>query len=180
MTIAGRVDTPPPGVPAPEELVVARFRRSGRRLFWSALLVVVVAGATGYLWGNLPEPFEDWMLAAAAAALVLLGAILPWIAWLSHRYTITTRRVIAARGLFSRSRAELTHARGYAVNTRRGPLQRLWGTGTLTLADGMEGKIVLADIPSPRLVAEVLTDQIEVNQILAHRDAVQTGSGPTA
>jgi len=177
MTIAGRVGTPPPGAPVSEELVVARFRRSARKLFWSALLLIAVAGATGFLWGNLPAPFEDWMLAAAAGALVLLGAVVPWIVWLSRRYTVTTRRVIASTGLFARSRTELTHARGYSISTRRGPLQRLWGTGTLTLSDGIDGRIVLADIPDPRLVAEVLTDQIEVNQILAHRDAVQ-GSAP--
>lgn len=151
--------------------MIARFRGHARRLVWSALLLIAVAAATGYLWGNLPEPFDDWMLAVAAAVLVLLGVIVPWIAWLSRRYVVTTRRVIASHGLFARSRQELTHARGYAITTRRGVLQRLWGTGTLTLADGVDGRIVLADIPNPRLVAEVLTDQIEVNQILAHRDA---------
>lgn len=177
MTNLGRPATPPPGAPAPEELVVARFRGSARRLFWSALLLIAVAGATGYLWGNLPAPFEDWMLAAAAGVLVLVGVLLPWLVWLSRRYTITTRRVIVSHGLLSRSRTELTHARGYAINTRRGPLQRLWGTGTLTLADGITGKLVLADIPNVRLVAEVLTDQIEVNQILAHRDSTG-GTGP--
>lgn len=177
MSNLGRPATPPPGVPVPEELVVARFRGSAHRLFWSALLLIAVAGATGYLWGNLPDPFEDWMLAAAAAVLVLAGVILPWLLWLSHRYTITTRRVIASHGLIAHHRTELTHARGYAITTRRGPLQRLWGIGTLTLADGVTGKLVLADIPNVRLVAEVLTDQIEVNQILAHRDAV-AGSDP--
>lgn len=170
-----RPATPPPGVPVPEELVVARFRGSARRLFWSALLLIAVAGATGFLWGNLPAPFEDWMLAAAAGVLVLVGVLMPWLVWLSHRYTITTRRVIASHGMLARNRTELTHARGYTITTRRGPLQRLAGTGSLTLADGVGGKLVLADIPNVRLVAEVLTDQIEVNQILAHRDSV---SGP--
>ena len=146
------------------------------------LAILVLAAFVGFeVISKVPNTLHTPLMSATNAihGIVLLGAILPWIAWLSHRYTITTRRVIAARGLFSRSRAELTHARGYGINTRRGPLQRLWGTGTLTLADGMEGRIVLADIPSTRLLAGVLTDQIEVNQILAHRDAVQTGSGPT-
>jgi len=171
-----RPATPPPGVPAPEELIVARLRGSARRLVWSALLLIAVAGATGYFWGNLPAPFENWMLAAAAGVLVLAGVVLPWLVWLSHRYTITTRRVIASHGMLARNRTELTHARGYTITTRRGPIQRLWGTGTLTLADGLGGKLVLADIPSVRLVAEVLADQIEVNQILAHRDSV-AGAG---
>ncbi len=168
--------TPPPGARAPE-LVIATLRPHAGRLLWSALLVIAVAGAVGYLYGNLPEPFADWMLLAAGAALVLLGAVLPYLAWLSRTYTITTRRVIARRGLLARSRTELAHARGYTVSTHRSVLQRLRGTGTLTLSDGVEGRLVLKDVPSAVLVGEVLADQVEMNQILAHRDSQGFGLG---
>ncbi|WP_309068875.1 PH domain-containing protein [Microbacterium sp.] len=168
-TPAARLATPPPGTRAPE-LVIASLRPHGGRLVWSALLLIAVAGAVGFLLGNLPAPFQDWMLLATAAALVLLGVVLPLLAWLSHSYTITTRRVISRRGLLSRSRTELSHARGYTVATRRGVLQRMRGTGTLTLSDGVEGQLVLEDVPNAVLVGEVLADQVELNQILAHRD----------
>jgi uncharacterized membrane protein YdbT with pleckstrin-like domain len=168
--------TPPPGARAPE-LVIATLRGHAGRLLWSALLVIAVAGAVGYLYGNLPEPFADWMLLAGGAALVLLGAVLPYLGWLSRTYTITTRRVIARRGLLARSRTELAHARGYTVSTRRSVLQRLRGTGTLTLSDGVEGRLVLKDVPSAVLVGEVLADQVEMNQILAHRDSQGFGPG---
>lgn len=162
---------PPLGSPAPEELLVARFRPHGRRLFWSAILLIAVCGATGFFWDNLPEPFENWMILAAGSALVLFGVIVPWLVWRSRRYTVTTRRVIAKSGILSRTTVELPHARGYSITMRRGLLQRMWGVGTLTLSDGIDGRIVLANVPKPRLVNEVLVDQIEVNQILAHRDA---------
>lgn len=167
--------TPPPGAPV-EELLVARFRGHARRLFWSALVLVAVCGATAYLYGNLPEGFEDWMLLAAAGAAVLVLVVAPFLVWLSRSYTITTRRVIVHDGIGARRRRELSHARGYSIGVRRGPLQRVWGAGTITLSNGIDAPLRLANVPSVSLVNEVLADQVEVNQILAHRDAQATGA----
>ncbi|WP_318244783.1 PH domain-containing protein [Microbacterium pullorum] len=170
MSFAGRPLTPAPGAPTPE-LRVARLRGHARRMAWPALVLIAVAGAVGYFWENLPAPLENWMLPTAAAVIVLLLVVLPFLAWLSRTYTITTRRVIARSGLFTTHRTELTHARGYAIRERRGPLQRLWGTGTLILVNGVDAPLVMKDIPSIALVHEVLADQVEVSQILAHRDS---------
>lgn len=170
-TPTARPVTPPPGAPAPE-LIIASLRGHAGRLVWSALLLIAVVGACAYLYGNLPAPFQDWMLLTAGAVLVLAGVILPYLVWLSRTYTITTRRVISRHGLLSRSRTELLHARGYTVATRRSILQRMRGTGTLTLSDGVEEQIELKDIPHAVLVGEVLADQVEMNQIQAHRDSL--------
>lgn len=173
----GRPPTPAPGAPAPE-LKVARVRPRARWLFWSALVVVAVSGATGYFYGNLPAPFEDWMLLTAAALVVLMLAVIPFAAWWSRVYTITTRRVIERAGVFRRRRRELAHVRGYTVQVRRGLLQRMWRTGTLVLSDGVDAPLRLRNIPDVQLVHEVLVDQVEVNQILAHRDAQPPVAAP--
>jgi membrane protein YdbS with pleckstrin-like domain len=167
---------PPPGVPA-EELVVARFRGHARRLFWSALVLIAVCGAAAYFYGNLPPGFEDWMVLTGATAAVVLLVLVPFLAWLSTSYTITTRRVIVQEGIGARRRRELSHARGYSIGVRRGPIQRMWGAGTITLNNGVDAPLRLANVPSVNLVHEVLADQVEVNQILAHRDS-QSGSYP--
>ncbi|QAY60596.1 PH domain-containing protein [Microbacterium protaetiae] len=169
-SIGGRPLTPAPGTPTPE-LRIARIRPHARRLFWSALVLIAVAGAVGYLYGNLPSGFENWMLLAAAAAVVLLLVLLPFAAWWSHVYTLTTERVIERRGIVVVHRRELSHTRGYTITLRRGILQRIWGTGTLVLADGIQEPLRLRNIPKTRLVHEVLVDRVEVSQILAHRDA---------
>lgn len=161
---------PPPGAPV-EELLVARFRSHARRLFWSAIILIGVAGAIGYLYGNLKPPFEDWMLVSAAVAAVLLLVVFPFLVWISRTYSITTRRVIVQDGIGSRRRRELSHTRGYSIAVRRGILQRMWGTGTITLSNGVDEPLRLVNVPSVNLVHEVLADQVEVNQILAHRDA---------
>lgn len=173
----GRPLTPAPGAPTPE-LLVARFRGHARRLTWSALVLIAVAGASGYLYGNLPAPFEDWMLLTAAGVVVLLLVFLPFLRWWSHVYTITTRRVIERRGVLVVKRRELTHVRGYTVQVRRGLLQRMWGAGSLALSNGVDQPLRLTDIPSVELVHEALVDQVEVNQILAHRDAQPLPPGP--
>ncbi|MEV7693177.1 PH domain-containing protein [Microbacterium sp. NPDC089189] len=169
--------TPAPGVPTPERRIV-RTRPHARRLFWSALVLIAAGGATGYFLGNLPAPFEDWMLLATAGAVVLLLVVVPFLVWWGHTYTITTRRVIERAGLFGRRSRELTHVRGYAITLRRGILQRLWGTGTLLLDDGVGRPLAIRNIPQAQLVHEVLVDQVEVNQILAHRDAQPLPPGP--
>lgn len=171
---------PAPGSPAPPELRVARFRGHARRLFWCALVLIAVAGACGYLYGNLPEPFENWMLLTVAAVLVFLLVLLPFLAWWSHVYTITTRRVIERRGIFSARRRELAHVRGYTIQVRRGLVQRMWGAGTLVLSNGADPAMRLANVPSVELVYEALVDQVEVNQILAHRDGQPLPPAPPA
>lgn len=165
----GRPLAPAPGVSTPE-LLIAKIR--GRRpvLLLSALLLIAVAGATGYFYDNLPAPFENWMLLSAAALVILLLVFLPFLAWRAHIYTITTRRVIERRGLFAIHRRELAHVRGYSVQMRRGPFQRLAGSGTLILSNGVDPPMRIARVPKVLLVHEVLIDQVEVNQILAHRD----------
>ncbi len=168
-SIGGRPFTPAPGMPTPE-LRIARIRPHARRLFWSVLVLIAVAGACGYLYDNLPAPFENWMLIAAGAVVVLLLTVLPFAAWWSHVYTLTTQRVMERRGVVVVKRRELSHTRGYSIRVRRGILQRLWGVGTLVLSNGVDAPMLLRNIPMTSLVHEVLVDQVEVNQILAHRD----------
>lgn len=159
-----------PGAPTPE-LRIARFRRHARRLIWPALILIAVAGAVGFFYDNLPAPFEDWMLVTAAAVVVFFLVLLPFLSWWSHVYTVTTRRVLERWGVFRVRRRELSHVRGYTIQERRGLIQRMWKAGTLTLSNGVDEPLRLVNIPTVALVHEALVDQVEVNQILAHRDA---------
>lgn len=138
-------------------------------------MLIALAAAVGYFSGNPPAMFDawwqDWMLWAAAGLLTLLLVVVPYLRWLSHTYTITTRRVVEQSGLLGRQRRELAHARGYTISEKRGPLQRMWGAGTLVLSNGVDVPLRLSNVPSVRLVHETLADQVEISQILAHRDA---------
>ena len=161
---------PPPGAPA-EERLIARFRSQAPGLFWSSLVLIAVSGATAYFYDNLPDGFENWMLLAAAATLIVVAVVIPYLVWISRTYTVTTRRVIVRQGLGARQRREISHVRGYSIGVRRSILQRMRGAGTITLSNGMDAPVQLVNVPNVALVHEALADQIEVNQILAHRDA---------
>ncbi|WP_067163541.1 PH domain-containing protein [Microbacterium sp. TNHR37B] len=186
-SLPGRPLTPASGAAAPE-MRVARVRSHARRLLWSALVLIAVATAMGYYSGNLPsswtawlpddlqEAAATWLLWSAAAVVVIVLVVIPYLRWLAHTYTITTRRVIERSGLVARRRVEITHARGYTISEKRGPLQRLWGTGDLVLSNGVEQPVRLTNVPAVRLVHETLADQVEISQILAHRDAHGPGA----
>jgi membrane protein YdbS with pleckstrin-like domain len=144
-----------PGLP-PGERVVARLRRHARVLALPALLLIAVAGATGYLVPALDEGWPRLAAVVVAALVVLLGCIIPYLSWLAARTTITTRRVIVRRGLFVRVRRELWHRRGYDVQVRRGWLQRTAGTGDVRLETGHDVPVVLRDVPDPLAVQAAL------------------------
>lgn len=174
VTLGGRPMMPPPGAPA-EERLIARFRSQAPGLLWSSLLLIAVCGATAYFYDNLPDGFQNWMLLTAAAVVILVLVVIPYFAWLSRTYTVTTRRVIVRQGMGARRRREMSHVRGYTIGVRRGMLQRMRGAGTITLSNGMDTPMQLVNVPNVTLVHEALADQIEVNQILAHRDAQSMG-----
>ncbi|WP_430645952.1 PH domain-containing protein [Agromyces sp. GXS1127] len=155
-------------IPGPEgsEHVVARLRRHGRVLVLPALLLIAVAGVTAYAVPWLDEGWPQLAAIVAGALLVVLGALLPYLAWLSSRTTITTRRVIVRRGLFVRVRRELWHRSGYDVQVTRSWLQRSAGSGDVRLETGHEVAVVLRDVPKP------LSVQAALHELMAQAHAL--------
>lgn len=155
---AGTTDT---GAEAAAEQVVARLRPHARLLFWPTILLFVIAGATGYYAGNLPEPWQNTALIWGAALAVILLWLLPLVSWLNRRYTITTRRIIFRHGFFVRTRQELLHSRGYDVTVRQNWLQSAFRSGNVLINSGLEHPLVLKDVPNAALVQKVLHDLME-------------------
>ena len=143
------------------EKVVARLRPHARVLVWPTLLLFALAGATGYFVGNLPEPWQNAALLSGAIVLAVLGWLLPLGAWLTKRYTITTRRIIFRHGFFVRTRQELLHSRGYDVSVRQNWLQAGFHSGTVLINSGLDHPLILKDIPNVDLVQSVLHDLME-------------------
>ena len=132
--------------------------RAARRAVPRACPPAVLVGArrsspsrarSGYFYGNLPAPFENWMLLTAAAVVVLLprAAALPVVV-VARLHDHHAPGASSGRGIFGVRRRELSHVRGYTIQERRGILQRMWGAGTLTLSNGVDQPLRLANIPS--------------------------------
>lgn len=146
--------------PVPETILL-RTRPHARRLTIPVLILFAAVTALGWFGGRFPEEWQNITALAVAGALVFLGTLLPFIAWLAHRYTITSRRIIARRGLFVGDRQDLYLARVTDIRVRRTPLQAAFATGNVRVVAGPDLTVVLHDVPSARLVAELLGDLTE-------------------
>ncbi len=151
---------PAPASHAQPEVIVLRFRRHGRRLLLPALALIAIAAVAGFWVGRLPAGWANLAAALVAGVLGFVLGVLPMLAWLAGRTTVTTRRVIVRRGLFVRQRAELALGRVREVRQRRSLGQRLWGCGSIELLYGAE-KLVLEDVPGFALTAEALQELME-------------------
>jgi len=144
-----------------QETVVARLRPHARVLFWPTLLLLAVAGGVGFLSGTFREEWQNIVVLSVAGAVALVGWLVPLLRWASRNYTITTRRVIVARGIVSRSRQEVLLSRISNVNLHRRGLQQLFRSGDIELGGQFEHPLVLADVPSARLVQDAIHDLVE-------------------
>src|SRR5665811_34762 len=87
-------------------------------------------------WKNIVVPvLVTGVVAAAAVAglLVLVFGIWPIIVWLASTDTLTTRRLISRRGVFSREGKDIPIDRVQSVSYRRTLLERMLGCGTLVV-----------------------------------------------
>ncbi|QEO13572.1 PH domain-containing protein [Agromyces intestinalis] len=162
---------------ASPERVVARVRRHGRMLILPVLLLVAVAGLLPYALGILAEDWQRWAVLALAAVLVVLGVLLPYLAWLTRRTTVTTRRVILRSGVFVRTRRDVPLARSIDIRVRQSLGQRVFGCGDVHMDAGQERPIVLHDVPRPALVQEALHELVDAEHARAILVA-QAAGGP--
>lgn len=150
-----------PGRAVTPERVVARLRRHARVLVLPAIVLVAVSGGAAYAVGFVAETWQRLAVLGAAALVVLLACVLPYLAWLTTRTTITDRRVVVRSGVFVRVQRELPLRRGYEVAVRRTPGQRMAGSGDVRIEVGRDRPFVLKDLPKPDLVQRALNELID-------------------
>lgn len=159
--VAPRSSASPTGPVAPPERVVARLRPHARELFWPAVALIVASFGYGYLAERFDQPLARGAILFAVLLWVLVFFLLPYFAWLSRRFIITTRRIVIRRGFFVRRRQELLHSRGYEVELARGPLQAMFGSGNLRITVSGETVLIMRDVPKARTVQVALHDLME-------------------
>lgn len=162
------------------ERVVARLRPHARALFWPSLLLIVGGGALAYFSRVFPEEWQNLALVSVGAIVLALVWFIPLFRWLSTRYTITTRRLVLRRGLFTRIRKEILHSRGYDVTLSRGALQTVFGSGDVLINAGLEQPLILRDVRGANLVHDALHDLMERNMNPRGHAANSAGDETTA
>jgi len=155
---------------APVERVVARVRRHARMLILPAVLLVATAGVATYALVALPEPWQRITVGGVAMLVIVFCSVLPFLAWLTRRVTVTTRRIILRSGVFARVRQELLHSRGYDVTVRRTWVQSAFGSGDVRVNTGHDHPVVIRDVPGPFQLQSALEELMEhSHSIIAER-----------
>ncbi|WP_322767208.1 PH domain-containing protein, partial [Frankia sp. Cr1] len=156
----------PESILTSDEEVVLHLHPHWIRLVAPVSAFVVVLGLT--LFGVLAIPagsFQhpaQWVLITAAAALLLFTSLRPWLQWITTRYVVTTERVVIRTGILSRTGRDIPLQRLNDVSFHHSFVERLLGSGTLTIESaGERGQVVLANLPRVEEVHTTLYRLVE-------------------
>jgi uncharacterized membrane protein YdbT with pleckstrin-like domain len=139
------------------EQVIRSLRPHWRRVVIPIALLPIVIGLASYGWFALPsDSARRWLryLILLVALIVLFWWTLrPLLFWLTTRYVVTDRRVLMRNGVLSRTGRDVPLTRINDVSFSRSPVERLFGSGTLTIESaGDRGQVVLVDVPQVEAV----------------------------
>ncbi len=133
------------------ETTVAETRTHVKVLLVPFLVLVVVSGATAYLAtqvGDVGGGIARWVVVGIGLVLIVVGAVLPWLRWITWTYTLTNRRIVEQRGILTRTGRIIPLSRINDVAYEKNLNDRLLGCGTLVIHDASEQSgLRLHDIP---------------------------------
>jgi membrane protein YdbS with pleckstrin-like domain len=133
------------------------------------LLAVVVVAAALVVVAVIPSSsaaaVERLAIGVVAIFALMLWLMVPVLRWRTTTYELTTRRLRMRTGILTRRGRDIPLARINDVSFQKGPLDRLLGSGRLTVESaGEHGQIVLTDIPRVEYVHSTLFRLTEEEQ----------------
>ena len=136
---------------ASNERVIFHAHSHWKNIFVPVVVTVAVTALAVFAlvtWvGDDAASWVRWAIVAVAALVVLVFGIWPIIVWLASTDTLTTRRLISRRGVFSREGKDIPMDRVQSVSYRRTLLERILGCGTLVVQTaGETSDVELADV----------------------------------
>src|SRR6059036_596131 len=135
-----------------DEYVVVSTRTHWKALVFPVFLLLVVAGAGGFLaaivpTGSMRTPLRIAILAVGVVVL-LTFATKPFLNWFFSTYTLTNRRLITRHGVLTRTGRDIPLMRINDVSYEHGLIDRMLGCGTLLIESaGERGQVILPDVP---------------------------------
>ncbi|MCW2931890.1 MAG: hypothetical protein JWM19_2852 [Actinomycetia bacterium] len=151
---------------APGETPVIAVHEHWKVLTWPAVLgvlVVAIAVAAGVIipFGK-SAPTGALILAVLALAGLAWVVGLPVLRWRTTRYELTSRRLRMRKGIIAREGKDIPLSRITDVSFEAGPLDRIFGAGTLVVeSPGERGQVRLTQIPHVQYVQSALFQLVE-------------------
>lgn len=126
--------------------------------------------------GNLIQ----WIAVAVLVLVALPLVLVPFLRWRTTHYVVTTHRVMVRRGILSKAGKDITLSKITDVSFRQTLLDRIIGSGTLTIESaGDSADELLRNIPHSDEVQQLINRLIDedanrragriVQQVEAHR-----------
>ncbi len=158
-----------------DESVVVSTRMHTKALLGPALVLIVLAGAAGFLGtftsgAGRAQPILLALVWAVAGVLALNWVVRPFLRWLATTYTITDQRLITRHGILTRRGHDIPLARISDVGYERGLVDRLLGCGTLLVSVASEHRVELEDIPHVEHVHLALQDLLHDGELVRTDD----------
>lgn len=133
------------------ETTVAETRTHVKVLAVPFVILVLVSGATAYLAteiGGAGDGVARWVVIGIGLALIVVGAVLPWLRWITWTYTLTNLRIVEQKGILTRTGRVIPLSRINDVAYEKNLNDRILGCGTLVVHDASEqAGLRLRDIP---------------------------------
>ena len=136
-------------------------------------VVVIVAALVGEVLIPSGPAADIGRLAVAAVAIgvLMIWLMVPVLRWRTTVYELTSRRLRMRDGIITRHGRDIPLARINDVSFSKGLLDRLLGSGRLTVESaGEHGQIVLNDIPRVEATQGTLYRLVEEQQSRLEQD----------
>ncbi|MBM0128110.1 PH domain-containing protein [Pimelobacter simplex] len=149
----------------PGERLIISTRQHPKALFGPILALVVLLAAGVAAQVLLEDDGFQRVLTLIVWVLVVLGilwfAVRPFLDWLATVHAFTDRRLITRQGIITRTGHDIPLARVSDIKIEINLTDRLFGCGTLVIADASTfGDVPLKDIP------HVEATQRQLNELL--------------
>lgn len=167
-TYADRVAFPDE-VLAEEEELVLHLHPHWKAAVGPGLLVALAVVVTAVAWVMLPGNQGGRTAFFVVAAIMLYQGIrygaAPLIIWRCTHYVVTDERVLLQDGVIARERRDLPLNRINDHVVSQSPVDRLFGSGTLTIDSIGDQAAVLAAVPRAQRVQTLLYELIEQDRV---------------
>ena len=129
------------------------------------LLVPVVVGAGSYgaavVSGSAASAIRI-AIGVVALAILLFFSLRKFLIWVTTQYVVTTHRVAVRIGVVSRTGRDIPLSRINDVTYHHSLVERLFGSGTLTIESaGERGQVELEDVPHVETVQRTIYRLVE-------------------
>lgn len=146
------------------ETVIVTTRTHVKALFLPILTLLVTLALAIYLstlGSGTTGKVIDIVVWVIAAVVIVWWVLRPFLVWLSTSYTFTNRRFLARSGIIAKEGRTIPLNRISGVDFEIGVIDRIFGCGTLVVADASEqGRVELNDIPRVEQVQLKVADEL--------------------